>query len=377
LSLPSKRTSPAARKRARLHSVRDNDRVGGESGGGDRLDATRSSLPPHLGPANTIAATGARAERAMDVDDVREDNHNHEHEQARISKCGTGNGSDGLAGEMPTMGVWLAPEAVVVGQPMPDGGGKWRQTRATGAAHRDPLVFGRDPDHDDRSPLSVRAATASTAWQLENQLWGASGDTPRPGRRTNDGNFDSRPQQEGAGGAGGVGVSAKRAGDMFADEDREIFRIVPQRGLNAAAAAAAAAVPCVADGRGGGGGNDCPSNGGDSGGATTGRDRIPLSPALAPAPAARRPSGPPGGTKYVEVVRRKADRAALPSFTCEECDSFYAAAERTGVQRPQGACTHCPGLGDRSRHRAKWAPPPAPVGYWNLGFGTQQSTDTR
>ena len=31
------------------------------------------------------------------------------------------------------------------------------------------------------------------------------------------------------------------------------------------------------------------------------------------------------------------------------------------------------GPGDRSRHRAKWAPPPAVEGYWDLGFGTQDS----
>ena len=82
--------------------------------------------------------------------------------------------------------------------------------------------------------------------------------------------------------------------------------------------------------------------------------------------------------KFVEVVRKRSEREKLPAFTCEECDKFYAAAGLTGASRPNdGACQHCPPgtTDDWSRHRARWAPPPAPKGYWNLGFGTQQSTE--
>ena len=85
--------------------------------------------------------------------------------------------------------------------------------------------------------------------------------------------------------------------------------------------------------------------------------------------------------KHAAVVRDKAERAAMPAFACEECERFYAATARAGVRAPRGACTHRPGPGregrdaSHSRHRARWAPPPAPPGFWNLGMTqTQKST---
>jgi hypothetical protein len=74
--------------------------------------------------------------------------------------------------------------------------------------------------------------------------------------------------------------------------------------------------------------------------------------------------------KRVEVVRGALARAKLPAFACEACEKFYAATGRAPPEGKEGeACAHCPGpsrANDWSRHRARWAPPPAPRGFWNL-----------
>ena len=74
--------------------------------------------------------------------------------------------------------------------------------------------------------------------------------------------------------------------------------------------------------------------------------------------------------KRVEVVRGALARAKLPAFACEACEKFYAATGRALPEGKEGeACAHCPGpsrANDWSRHRARWAPPPAPRGFWNL-----------
>jgi hypothetical protein len=74
--------------------------------------------------------------------------------------------------------------------------------------------------------------------------------------------------------------------------------------------------------------------------------------------------------KRVEVVRGALAREKLPAFACEACEKFYAAAGRAPPEGKRGeACAHCPGpnrTNDWSRHRARWAPPPAPRGFWNL-----------
>jgi len=74
--------------------------------------------------------------------------------------------------------------------------------------------------------------------------------------------------------------------------------------------------------------------------------------------------------KTVEVVRGKFAREKLPAFTCEQCEKFYTAIGRPVPEgKPGEACAHCPGsnrMNDWSRHRAKWAPPPEPVGFWDL-----------
>jgi hypothetical protein len=74
--------------------------------------------------------------------------------------------------------------------------------------------------------------------------------------------------------------------------------------------------------------------------------------------------------KSVEVVRGAFAREKLPAFACEACEKFYAANGRSAPEGKRGeACAHCPGPNrakDWSRHRARWAPPPAPRGFWNL-----------
>jgi hypothetical protein len=161
----------------------------------------------------------------------------------------------------------------------------------------------------------------------------------------------------GAARGGGGGFAPRRAGDAFAEEDRNIFKIAPRR-----------------DARGGldGGGEALPARNGDERNPTTRGTGTGTGTGTGPVGARRE-------TKRVEVIRDKATRAALPAFTCEECDKFYAAAERSGVERPRGACTHRPGPGMHnswSRHRARWAPPPAPEGFWNLGMTQTQKTTT-
>ena len=166
---------------------------------------------------------------------------------------------------------------------------------------------------------------------------------------------------------GGTPRGARRGGDAFAEEDREIFKIGAPREETWQATTRPA----------------------DS------RSRDARARALGEGAACREGevvgAGGPGGepaeparareVKHAAVVRDKAERAAMPAFACEECERFYAATARAGVRAPRGACTHRPGPGregrdaSHSRHRARWAPPPAPPGFWNLGMTqTQKST---
>ena len=78
--------------------------------------------------------------------------------------------------------------------------------------------------------------------------------------------------------------------------------------------------------------------------------------------------------KCVEVVRKKRERELLTSYVCEDCQTFYDAM-MPNKDRATIKCTHAPKMngicGDapsNSRHRAKWAPEPAPKGFWNLAF---------
>jgi len=74
--------------------------------------------------------------------------------------------------------------------------------------------------------------------------------------------------------------------------------------------------------------------------------------------------------KYVEVVRKKDERAKLNGYKCRDCQEYYQ-----GLDLPEDELKkrlkHC------SRHRAKFSPPPStPPGFWNLSFpDTQEYMD--
>ena len=75
-------------------------------------------------------------------------------------------------------------------------------------------------------------------------------------------------------------------------------------------------------------------------------------------------------TKYQDVVRKKSERELLDAYVCPDCQTFYDAM-MPGKDRSTIKCTHAPPRENviaNSRHRAKWAPEPAPKGFWNLAF---------
>ena len=72
------------------------------------------------------------------------------------------------------------------------------------------------------------------------------------------------------------------------------------------------------------------------------------------------------GYKFVEVVRKKADREALKAGDCVQCHKFYEAimeGDVAGVMVPQ-----CEQHQVASRHRYRYEPPATPSGFWNIGF---------
>ena len=75
-------------------------------------------------------------------------------------------------------------------------------------------------------------------------------------------------------------------------------------------------------------------------------------------------------TKHQDVVRKKSERELLDAYVCPDCQTFYDAM-MPGKDRSTIKCTHAPPRENviaNSRHRAKWAPEPAPKGFWNLAF---------
>lgn len=75
-----------------------------------------------------------------------------------------------------------------------------------------------------------------------------------------------------------------------------------------------------------------------------------------------------GGTsyKYIEPVRKKADREILKGIECKQCKKFYDA-----VQVGDGDVTgeiRCDHHNEVSRHRYRYIPPATPEGFWNIGF---------
>lgn len=74
--------------------------------------------------------------------------------------------------------------------------------------------------------------------------------------------------------------------------------------------------------------------------------------------------------KYIEVVRKKEERAALPGHTCSECKRFYEVYERQGMINDDNREYF---LQCCSRHKAKWAPAETPEGFWDLSINTPEA----
>ena len=60
--------------------------------------------------------------------------------------------------------------------------------------------------------------------------------------------------------------------------------------------------------------------------------------------------------RYVESIRKKADREKLRGFACNECKKFYDAIGMDSTE----ICNHV------SRHRYKFTPSSSDSEYWNL-----------
>jgi splicing factor 4 len=86
------------------------------------------------------------------------------------------------------------------------------------------------------------------------------------------------------------------------------------------------------------------------------------------------PVGGKRGFKYVEPVRKKAERQNLKGVQCKQCKKFYdAVLPNNGGKSADGnqqnvRCEHHDGV---SRHRYKYAPPLTPEGFWNIGFESE------
>ncbi|KAA8515698.1 hypothetical protein F0562_018691 [Nyssa sinensis] len=89
------------------------------------------------------------------------------------------------------------------------------------------------------------------------------------------------------------------------------------------------------------------------------------------------PAPRPGtrGFKYVEPVRKKAERENLKGIECKQCKKFYDAVLPNGGggneadgNKQNLRCEHHNGV---SRHRYRYAPPLTPEGFWNIGFESE------
>ncbi|KAJ4828000.1 hypothetical protein Tsubulata_006183 [Turnera subulata] len=78
--------------------------------------------------------------------------------------------------------------------------------------------------------------------------------------------------------------------------------------------------------------------------------------------------------KYIEPVRKKAERENLKGVECKQCKKFYdAVLPSDGGKYANGdkqnfRCEHLDGV---SRHRYKYIPPSTPEGFWNIGFESE------
>lgn len=86
------------------------------------------------------------------------------------------------------------------------------------------------------------------------------------------------------------------------------------------------------------------------------------------------------GFKFIEPVRKKAERENLKGIECKQCKKFYDAVlpkDGEGKERCTDGigtslkCEHHEGV---SRHRYQYAPPMTPEGFWNIGFESEMCT---
>ncbi|GMI66209.1 gamma response gene 1 [Hibiscus trionum] len=80
-----------------------------------------------------------------------------------------------------------------------------------------------------------------------------------------------------------------------------------------------------------------------------------------------------GCIKYVEPVRKQAEREKMKGFECNQCKKFYDAVlnkrdEGNEDRSKSFRCEHHDGV---SRHRYKYVPPMTPDGFWNIGFESE------
>ncbi|XP_038701121.1 protein gamma response 1-like [Tripterygium wilfordii] len=80
------------------------------------------------------------------------------------------------------------------------------------------------------------------------------------------------------------------------------------------------------------------------------------------------------GFKYVEPVRKKAERESLKGVKCKQCKKFYDAVlpnnegKESNGNNQSSRCEHHDGV---SRHRYRYVPPLTPDGFWNIGFDSE------
>lgn len=78
--------------------------------------------------------------------------------------------------------------------------------------------------------------------------------------------------------------------------------------------------------------------------------------------------------KYVEPVRKKAERENLKGVECKQCRKFYDAVlpnadgKDADSSKQNFRCEHLDGA---SRHRYRYVPPMTPEGFWNIGFESE------
>ena len=80
------------------------------------------------------------------------------------------------------------------------------------------------------------------------------------------------------------------------------------------------------------------------------------------------------GFKFVEPVRKKADRENLIGVECRQCKKFYDAVLCNDDDKDGNNDKHnirCEQHEGVSRHRYRYVPPMTPEGFWNIGFESE------